>query len=65
MTSAVPSLSRLSPSMPIESSAFTPSSLSSATTATGSVAERMHPSRLPAFGLHTSSQPSTVASLHS
>ena len=49
--------------MPIESSAFTPSSLSSATTATGSVALTITPRTYPAISVHASAaQPSASAS---
>ena len=44
-TRAVPSFSRLSPSISVESCLDTPNSLSKATTATGSVAEIMTPKR--------------------
>mmetsp|Transcript_25390 Transcript_25390/g.32794 ORF Transcript_25390/g.32794 Transcript_25390/m.32794 type:complete len:209 (+) Transcript_25390:305-931(+) len=46
-TSAVPSLSNDSPSMKVERSARTPKSLKRATTATGSVALRITPSKYP------------------
>eukprot|EP00351_Strombidinopsis_sp_SopsisLIS2011_P002974 CAMPEP_0116876562 /NCGR_PEP_ID=MMETSP0463-20121206/8473_1 /TAXON_ID=181622 /ORGANISM="Strombidinopsis sp, Strain SopsisLIS2011" /LENGTH=69 /DNA_ID=CAMNT_0004523229 /DNA_START=3223 /DNA_END=3432 /DNA_ORIENTATION=- len=46
-TIAVPSLSKLSPSIKVANLLEAPSSLSKATTATGSVAETIAPNRVP------------------